>query len=200
MLKDFAWAGVKLARNPLGIIGLAFVLVYGIAGVVATSNVFQADERRILVYFLVLFPVLILGTFYKLVTCHHTKLYAPSDFKEDAGFLQSLDARISTSPKILELEDLTEKIQEEIHNQPLYRYTKLSECGKQLILGIHRKNKMAIADFLGRMSFQQEEFDAQVALLKGFKWIELQNDELVLTPRGRTELDTFVDLAYGRLA
>ena len=62
MLKDFAEAAVKLARNPLGIIGLAFVLVYGIAGVVATSAVFGPQERLVLVWFLVGFPVLILGS------------------------------------------------------------------------------------------------------------------------------------------
>jgi hypothetical protein len=60
MLKDFADAAVKLARNPLGIIGLAFVLVYGIAGVVAGTSALQPGERVVLVWFLVIFPVLIL--------------------------------------------------------------------------------------------------------------------------------------------
>ena len=34
----------------------------------------------LLVLFLVSFPVLIMSVFYRLVTKHHTKLYAPSDF------------------------------------------------------------------------------------------------------------------------
>ena len=200
MLKDFADAAVKLARNPLGIIGLAFVLVYGIAGLVATSSVFQSEERVVLVWFLVGFPVLILVAFYRLVTTHHSKLYAPSDFKDDASFLKALDARISNSPKVLELEKITKQIRDEIQSQPLYKYTKLSECGKQLILGLNKANQFRIPEYNEKRGFSTEEIDAQAKLLVGFEWATRKGDELILTPRGRAEIDTFIDLAYGRMA
>jgi hypothetical protein len=200
MLKDFAEAAVRLARNPLGIIGLAFVLVYGIAGVVATSAVFGPQERLVLVWFLVGFPVLILGAFYRLVTKHHSKLYAPSDFKEDASFPQALDARISSSPKVLELEEITKQIQREIHNQPLYKYTKLSECGKQLILGLNQSNRLVMPAYNEKRGFSTEDLDVQAKLLVEFGWAARKGDELILTPRGRADIDTFIDLAYGRMA
>lgn len=82
----------KLARNPLGIIALFIVLVDAIAGTVlgTTVTTLGQTERMSLVGFVVLFPVLVLGAFYRLVTHHHTKLYAPFDFQSDAGFLQAI--------------------------------------------------------------------------------------------------------------
>ena len=200
MLKDFADAAVKLARNPLGIIGLAFVLVYGIAGVVATSSAFGPEERRALTWFLVGFPVFILVAFYLLVTKHHSKLYAPSDFKDDASFLRALDARISASPKVLELEEITKQIQQQINSQPLYKYTKLSECGKHLILGLNRSNRLVMSQYNEQRGFSAGELDAQANLLVEFGWATRKGDELILTSHGRAEIDTFIDLAYGRMA
>ena len=198
-MKEFGNIATKLARNPLGIIGLAFVLVYGIAGLVATSSVLREQERLIFVWFLVIFPVVILGTFYRLVTKHHSKLYAPSDFRDDRGFLEALDNRISASPKVLHLEEVTNQIQREIRDQPLYKYTKLSECGKQLILGLHKNGELEIPTYNERRGFSDEEIDAQVGLLEQFGWATRDRDKLNLTTQGREDTDTFIDLAYGRL-
>ena len=50
-----------LARNSLGIIALFIVLVYGFASLVtAFAGSFTAAERLPLIYFLILFPVLVL--------------------------------------------------------------------------------------------------------------------------------------------
>lgn len=199
-LDSFGDIAIRLARNPLGIIGLAFVLVYGIAGYTATSDVFSPDERKIIVYFLVLFPVLIIGVFYKLVTDHHTKLYAPSDFRDDANFLQSLDARISNSPKVLELEEITERIKEQIEGQPLYKYTKLGECGKQLALSLNGSSEIDLSESHLTKSFGENELKNQIQLLIDYEWASKIGDKIQLTEQGKSELDTFIDLAYGRLA
>jgi hypothetical protein len=64
-------------------------LVYGIAGVVlgVSNNNLSESQRTIFVLFLVLFPCLVLLSFLWLVAKHHTKLYAPSDYRNDEGFL-----------------------------------------------------------------------------------------------------------------
>ena len=82
----------KLTRNPLGIIGLFIVLIYALASVVFSVSGTGMDpiERRTVVFFLVLFPVLVLVVFVWLVTRHHGKLYAPYDFQADNAFLQTL--------------------------------------------------------------------------------------------------------------
>jgi hypothetical protein len=90
-----------LARNPLGIIALFIALIYGFATLLlgAAAEKLSCAERLPLVWFVVLFPVLVLGVFYLLVTRHHWKLYAPGDYKADESFLKALtpeqqDARI----------------------------------------------------------------------------------------------------------
>lgn len=91
-LSEFSVAARKLARNPLGIIALFIVLVYGIAALVLgiSSNNLHSNERLPLIYFLVLFPVIVLIAFYRLVTHHHVKLYAPHDFPNENGFFRAL--------------------------------------------------------------------------------------------------------------
>jgi cytochrome c oxidase subunit IV len=72
----------KLARNPLGIIALFIVLVYGFAALVTGfSSSFTANEKLPLIYFMIIFPVLVLGVFGWLVSRHSNKLFAPSDFR-----------------------------------------------------------------------------------------------------------------------
>jgi hypothetical protein len=81
-----------LVKNPIGIIALFISLIYGFAnlllGVTATS--LTSDERFPLIVFIVLFPVVVLGIFYLLVSRHHGKLYAPGDYKDDKSFLGTL--------------------------------------------------------------------------------------------------------------
>jgi hypothetical protein len=196
----FVGGAVKLSRNPLGIIALAFVLVYGVAGFVATSDVFSATERQFLIGFLLIFPVLILAIFYRLVTKHHGKLYAPADFRDDNAFLRALDQRISESPKVLELEAFTEEIKRQVDGQPLYKYTKLSECGKQLILGLSmQEGRLNIPEYNEKRQFSASEIDSQTEKLHAFGWVTRNGDELTMTPQGRQETDTFIDLAWGRM-
>lgn len=87
MLRDFGDIAVKLSRNPLGVLSLAFVLVYGIAGLVCASSALQAGERLVLVWFVALFPMVAFAAFYRLVTKHASKLFGPSDFSDEASFL-----------------------------------------------------------------------------------------------------------------
>ena len=92
LLQDFGQTAQRLARNPLGIIALFIVLVYGIAGLVLGVSLGDLDpsERQALVWFLVVFPVVVLAVFYRLVTAHHVKLYAPRDFLDAEGFFRAL--------------------------------------------------------------------------------------------------------------
>lgn len=82
----------EVARNPLGIIGLFISLIYGFANWMlgSTANTLVVHERIIIIWFIVLFPVLILIAFCYLVVYHHGKLYAPKDYNKDESFLQTL--------------------------------------------------------------------------------------------------------------
>lgn len=87
--KSFGETAKSLARNPLGIIALFIVLVYGFASLVtAFAGSFTAAERLPLIYFLIVFPILVLGVFAWLVSKHSGKLFAPSDFKNEENYVK----------------------------------------------------------------------------------------------------------------
>jgi uncharacterized membrane protein YeiB len=81
----------KLARNPLGIIALFIVLIYGIACLTFGLNR-SLPEKSIwfFIVFILGYPLIVLFVFYRLVTKHHTKLYAPGDFLRPEDFLQCI--------------------------------------------------------------------------------------------------------------
>ena len=81
-----------LVRNPLGIVALFISLIYAFANLLlgATVSSLNEQERYPLIIFIVLFPVVVLGVFYRLVSKHHGKLYAPGDYKDDQSFLRTL--------------------------------------------------------------------------------------------------------------
>lgn len=85
----FGRIAVRLARNPLSVVALFIVLVYAISGWVFTQSVASINDiqKTILILFIVIFPCLILFAFYNLVANHHTKLYAPIDYRDDQAFL-----------------------------------------------------------------------------------------------------------------
>ena len=93
MVRDvgpFAASAKNLARNPLGIIALFIVLVYAFASlVVGFSSKLTAPERLPVIWFLILFPALVLVIFAWLVSRHHAKLYSPADYREDATFIEA---------------------------------------------------------------------------------------------------------------
>lgn len=82
-------AAKSLARNPLGIIALFIVLVYGFASfVTAFASSFTHEEKLPLIYFLVSFPVLVLAIFAWLVSTHSGKLFAPADFRNEDNYVK----------------------------------------------------------------------------------------------------------------
>jgi CheY-like chemotaxis protein len=88
-VKSFGETARSLARNPLGIIALFIVMVYGFASLVtAFAGSFGASERLPLIYFLISFPILVLAVFAWLVSRHSGKLFAPSDFKDEENYVK----------------------------------------------------------------------------------------------------------------
>lgn len=96
-MKDFMQGAGGLTKNPLGVVGLFLCLVYGVACVVflVSGKELVCGERWVLVWFVALFPCVILLVFYILVTRHHNKLYAPSDYKDEQNFMMMSEARIT---------------------------------------------------------------------------------------------------------
>lgn len=89
-LLEISNAAKSLTKNPLSVIGLFIVLIYGFACLVLgkSSDNFNTLGNTILIGFIVIFPNIILWVFYKLVTEHHQKLYAPGDYKDESNFFR----------------------------------------------------------------------------------------------------------------
>ena len=121
MIGEFGVAARGLARNPVGIIALFIVLIYGFASlVVGFSGNLQPGERLPIVWFLVLFPVVVLGVFGWLVSKHYEKLYAPKDYASDDAFLRGVSARSRHTQEVQELQrDVQAKVKEKLTSQEL---------------------------------------------------------------------------------
>jgi len=87
-IEKFGKTAKSLSRNPLGIIALFIVLIYGMAAMIVGFNGnLEPEARYVIVWFLVIFPILVLFVFAWLVAFKHGNLYAPSDFSNDNNFL-----------------------------------------------------------------------------------------------------------------
>jgi hypothetical protein len=99
-LKTFGDVATGFARNPLGIIPLFIVLIYGFASLVTTfASGLAPGERMPLIYFLIGFPILVLAAFTWLVSKHSIKLFAPSDFKNEDNYVRVQQIAITATTK-----------------------------------------------------------------------------------------------------
>lgn len=75
-------------RNPLTIIAI-FATLAEVAGTVVLPFFSQANQG-IYVWFLMIFPLLLVILFFLTLNFNHKVLYAPSDFKDEKNFFKSL--------------------------------------------------------------------------------------------------------------
>jgi ABC-type transport system involved in multi-copper enzyme maturation permease subunit len=116
---DFMNQAKGLTKNPLGIIALFVSLIYGFACLVLStsiSNLNEISERLPLIWFIILFPIIILICFVFLVTKHHGKLYSPSDYGNAESFLKTLEGAKKFEPIQIEI-DSNETIGTQNKNQ-----------------------------------------------------------------------------------
>jgi hypothetical protein len=87
MTDRFEGTAVRLSQGPLGIIALFIVLIHAFASlVIGFAPDIGATNRSVLVWFITVFPVVVLAVFAWLVSCHHVNLYPPQAFREERYF------------------------------------------------------------------------------------------------------------------
>jgi hypothetical protein len=109
MIKRFMEEAKGFTKNPLGIIALFISLIYGFACLVlgfSISNLEGNIERLSLIWFIILFPFVILIAFIYLVIKHHEKLYSPGDFRADESFMQTLNPAQVTDKQLKDVKKL----------------------------------------------------------------------------------------------
>src|SRR5262249_6953095 len=96
-IKSFGDMAKGFAKNPIGIIALFIVLVYSFAAMLTFSGALAPTERTPFIYFLVLFPVAVLGVFAWLVSKHSIRLFAPSDFQNEENFMKIASSLVTVT-------------------------------------------------------------------------------------------------------
>lgn len=95
-VSGFGGTARGLSKNPLGIIALFIVLVYGIACLLIAVGGMDPSERMPIIYFVVIFPIIVLFIFTWLVVNHSGKLFAPSDYRDESNYVKmQLSAAVS---------------------------------------------------------------------------------------------------------
>jgi len=203
-LKNFVSAAQRLSRNPLGIIALFQVLIYAIAGLVTASVASKETQLlAVLAWFLVLFPVAVLVAFTYLVACHHQKLYAPSDFSDEANFMRSLEQGLARSRRFTELEEVTKRIKQELDSLPLFVFAKLPVPAQVLLRLIYLAEEGLDFDAclkeVGGTEDRKGEYRDGLRLLKDeIGWFELRQGRWTLSPKGQEQVASFIELTIAR--
>lgn len=91
-------------KNPLTVIAV-FAAIAEISGTGVLPFI-EPENQGIYIWFLMLFPVFLVGTFFLTLNFNHRVLYAPSDYKNEDNFLKSF-SRATVQEK-------EEKLREEI--------------------------------------------------------------------------------------
>lgn len=84
-------------KNPLTIIAI-FAAIAEISGTIVLPFIDRANQSTY-VWFLMIFPILLILLFFLTLNFNHKVLYAPSDYKDENNFLQSLP-RASFTEKV----------------------------------------------------------------------------------------------------
>jgi len=85
-------------RGPLGIIGSFLTLIYALAVTAVWLSRESGADTSPLIWFIVVFPILVLGVFTWLVVRHTAKLYSPSEFGEHKPSWLDTDGLSSGTP------------------------------------------------------------------------------------------------------
>src|ERR1051326_8937361 len=91
-------------RNPLTIIAI-FAAIAEISGTMVLPFVAEANQGTY-IWFLMIFPILLVVLFFATLNFNHRVLYAPSDFKNEDNFFKAIR---NATPA-----EAAEKIQEEV--------------------------------------------------------------------------------------
>lgn len=91
-------------KNPLTVIAI-FAAIAEISGTTVLPFI-ESENQGIYIWFLMLFPVFLVGIFFVTLNFNHKVLYAPSDYKNEDNFLKSF-GKATTQEK-------EEKLREEV--------------------------------------------------------------------------------------
>jgi hypothetical protein len=103
-------------KNPLTVIAM-FAAIAEISGTTVLPFI-EPENQSIYIWFLMLFPLFLVGVFFITLNFNHKVLYAPSDYKNEDNFLKSFGKATTqeTEDKLREEVEETEEVSESVKN------------------------------------------------------------------------------------
>lgn len=98
-------------RNPLTVIAI-FAAIAEISGTTVLPFI-ESENQSIYIWFLMLFPIFLVGVFFITLNFNHKVLYAPSDYKNEDNFLKSF-GKATFREKERKLKQEVEEAEEEV--------------------------------------------------------------------------------------
>lgn len=98
---------VGAVRNPLTIIAI-FAGLAEVGGTIVLPTL-QYEIQKVYVWFLILFPMMLVGTFFFVLYHKHEVLYAPSDFHNEESFMKLFE-RQTPAQRVAQLQQETSPI------------------------------------------------------------------------------------------
>lgn len=140
---------IKKISNPLTIIAI-FAGLAEIAGTVALIGV-DKEIQQIFVWFVMLFPTLIVIFFFITLNFNARVLYAPSDFESDSSFLEALRGQRVVNASFKNLESEVNRLSDAIESGIISKSENLTETQRAQISSTIRdelnslRNQVSIA-------------------------------------------------------
>ncbi|WP_024692652.1 hypothetical protein [Pseudomonas syringae] len=96
-----------VVKNPLSVIAI-FAGITEVSGAGILPFI-TPENQNLYIWFLMVFPFLLVALFFATLNWNHKALYAPSDYTSDASFLEGVRGAKSSRPEVSHLEELIEK-------------------------------------------------------------------------------------------
>ncbi|MEI4931119.1 hypothetical protein [Aeromonas caviae] len=90
---------VTKVSNPLTVVAIFATLAEGFA-TVSLINL-SPEAQATFIYFVMAFPILIVGIFFAILNWNHTVLYAPSDFENEEMYIESLRIKDALKSQVI---------------------------------------------------------------------------------------------------
>lgn len=200
-MSEFAKSAAKLSRSPLGIIALFQVLIEAIAGLVMLNldaPVSNGHVLTILALFVCLFPCLVLAVFTYLVICHHDKLYGPSDFTNEDNFMALFEQGAKNSKHIAKIESIAREVRSAIDSHPLFMFAQLPVSVQGFLKNTYVDGQNSISNAAKKQGDAEGFRDSIQKVMDQYGWIEINDDTVLLSEKGKQELGSFIELCIPR--
>lgn len=158
-------------KNPLSVIAI-FAAIAEISGTTVLPFI-EANNQSIYIWFLMLFPTLLVGIFFVTLNFNHRVLYAPSDYRDENNFIASfVNARPEEQSKKLN-EEVAELEADETEQRPKGSYqssTELENGPKATSVRNRKREIMADVVLAEKLAIEKLSKDTGLNFKPGIKF------------------------------